>query len=163
MTARERHVAGLLMTLHLAGTGVAAETVGGLAVVPAVPVGHVAVAALDETGCRVPMLVWRCRGDTLTLLYAFDMEIPTQDAAALRFRVERDGAILAGPDAWPLTANRRNAELPASVTTLLVSADGKGDVVTMHLEDPASGSTLRDRFDLSTAVSRIAALPCTSD
>ena len=125
MRAHERHVTGLLLALHLASTGVTAETMGGPDVVPAVPVGYVTVAALDDTGCCVPMLVWRCRDATLTILYAFDMDVPVQDAPALRFRIERDGVILAGPDAWPLTANRRNAEVPASAASLAQSAAGK--------------------------------------
>jgi len=162
MKVFERHVTGLMVAL-LASTGVAAETIGGLDVVPAVPVGHVTVAALDETGCRVPMLVWRCRDATLTVVYAFDTEVPAQDAAALRFRIERDGVIQAGPDAWPLTTNRRNAEVPASAASLLQSAADKAEVVTMHMDDPASGAALRDRFDLSTVVARIANLPCTPD
>lgn len=59
------------------------------------------------------------RDETLIVLYTFGMEVPAQDAAALRFRIEREGVIEAGPDAWPLPTNRRNAEFPALATSPL--------------------------------------------
>ena len=57
-----------------------ADTIGGLRVVPSTPSGHAMVPALDDTGCRVPMLVWRCRDGALSLVYAFAMDVAPGEA-----------------------------------------------------------------------------------
>ncbi len=179
MTKAQTGSLGMMVAAALAGATAMGGSVGGLDAVRVAPggtvsgviasttldavrlapEGHVAVPALDETGCRVPMLVWRCRGDVLTLTYAFDMEIAAHDAAALRVWPERAGAGLATPAAWPLTRNRRNVEVPAPVAAQI----GEGGEVHLRLNDPGTGSELLDRFDLSALPAALATLPCAPD
>lgn len=153
----------LASLLVLAASGVQADSVGGLEAVRVAPAGHVALPALDETGCRVPMLVWRCHGGALALIWAFDMQIDPADAPALRFWAERDGAVLDRPAAWPLTASHRNAEVPAPVADALLAAVADGSEVRLRLSDPASGSELEDRFALEGVGAALGGLPCVPD
>lgn len=153
----------LLAILALLPAGAMAETVGGLEAVQVAPAGHVTVTALDDTACRVPMLVWRCEGGSLAMIYAFDMEVAPETADRLRIWAERDGTALSDPDAWPLTASHRNAKVPAPVAAELLAAARDGAEVHMRLEDPVSEAALRDRFALSGVGAALQALPCAPD
>ncbi|MBK5926193.1 hypothetical protein CCR87_02300 [Rhodobaculum claviforme] len=151
----------VVLLAQAAPHGALAGTIGGLPVTPVSPAPMVTVPALDETGCRVPMLVWRCRNDALTLVYAFDMDVAPETAGALRLWVEQEGRVLSDPAAWPLTASHRNATVPAAAAAELLRAAQDGAEVLLRLDDPATGSELRDRFALTDVAPALAALPCT--
>lgn len=157
-----------------AGAGASEPRIGGLAVSPVAPSSapgprpsHAGVPALDATGCRVPLLVARCRTGGMELVWAFDMPIAPGAESALAFDLQLGGRSVGRPDdgadaaaPWPLSANRRTATLPPAAARAVLAALPAGGEAVFRLDDPASGSVLRDRFDLPAFAAALAGLDC---
>lgn len=132
-----------------------APRIGGMEVRPAGS-DLVMLPALDETGCRTPMLIWRCQNDRTKVIYAFDMEIAAGITPEITVAI--DGQSLAQNMEWQLSRTRRNALLtdPAGFT----AAARSGREVWFRVVDPQSTAELFDRFDLTGLVMRLEELPC---
>jgi hypothetical protein len=112
--------------------------------------------ALDETGCRAPRLIWRCRAEGVEVIYAFDMEIAEGTQPEIEVRIDGRSLALAGE--WPLSTARRNASVPdpAGFTAAALG----GSEVLFRLADAASGAELADRFALAGLEAQLAGLKC---
>lgn len=122
---------------------------------------HAVSPALNDTGCRGAMIVWRCDAEgAVRVLLALDMDFEGDSAGLARAAVAVDGAPVLAPALRPLSPNRRNLTLTPDEAATLTRAALAGGVAVVNAEDPGSGGTLEDRFALGGLEVALQTLGC---
>lgn len=123
--------------------------------------GYAASRALNDTGCRGAMIVWRCDAQgVVRVLLALDMDFAGDAAGLARAAVAVDGAPVLAPALRTLSPNRRNLTLTPEEASALTRAALTGGVAVVSAEDPGSRGTLEDRFALGGLEAALQTLGC---